>query len=350
MPVGTQGTVKAVHPQELHALEAQIILGNTYHLFVRPGLEIMQAAGGLHAFSGWDKPILTDSGGYQVFSLARLRKITEEGCHFNNHVDGSPMFLGPETAMEIQATLGSDIAMLFDECPPYPCDAAYASKSLDLTVRWARRCKDWVEKNQPTTNGLPQMHFGIIQGSVFKELREKAARAMMDIGFDGYAIGGVSVGETEAEMMSAADWVCPLLPQDQARYAMGLGTPPQILELIARGVDMFDCVLPTRMARNGTVFTSQGRRHVSNARFAEDTNPIDPECDCLTCRRHSAAYLRHLHRCNEILFANLASIHNLAFYDKLMQQIRGAIADGSLLKLRDSLRAQWGLVPIDELT
>lgn len=333
MPVGTQGTVKAVHPQELHALEAQIILGNTYHLFVRPGLEIMQAAGGLHAFSGWDKPILTDSGGYQVFSLARLRKITEEGCHFNNHVDGSPMFLGPETAMEIQATLGSDIAMLFDECPPYPCDAAYASKSLDLTLRWARRCKDWVEKNQPTTNGLPQMHFGIIQGSVFKELREKAARAMMDIGFDGYAIGGVSVGETEAEMMSAADWVCPLLPQDQARYAMGLGTPPQILELIARGVDMFDCVLPTRVARNGTAFTAQGSINLRNACYAKDFSPIAEDTHPLV-KPFSRAYIRHLVQTNEILGLRLITLHNLHFYLSLTAKAREAIEQGCFADFR----------------
>lgn len=333
MPVGTQGTVKAVHPDELLALDAQVILGNTYHLFVRPGLDIMREAGGLHKFANWDRPILTDSGGYQVFSLARLRKISEEGCHFNNHVDGTPMFLGPETAMEIQAVLGSDIAMLFDECPPYPCEASYAEKSLDLTLRWARRCKEWVEKNRPLTNGKPQLHFGIIQGSVYKELREKSAREMVAMGFDGYAIGGVSVGETEAEMMAAADIVCPLLPANQARYAMGLGTPPQILELIARGVDMFDCVLPTRVARNGTAFTAQGSINIRNACYAKDFRPLTEDTHPLV-QGFSRAYIRHLIQTNEILGLRLITLHNLHFYLSLAAKARTAIEQGCFAEFR----------------
>ncbi|HCN31086.1 MAG TPA: tRNA guanosine(34) transglycosylase Tgt, partial [Verrucomicrobiales bacterium] len=246
MPVGTQGTVKAVHPDELRSLDAHIILGNTYHLWVRPGMEIIREAGGLHAFMNWDRPILTDSGGYQVFSLAKLRKIKEEGCHFNNHVDGTPMFLSPEIAMEIQATLGSDVAMLFDECTPWPCGHEDARKSLELTLRWARRCREWIDQNQPQTGGGAQLHFGIVQGSTYEDLRQRAARELVAMDFSGYAIGGLSVGEPEADMMRIADWTCPLLPEGKARYAMGLGTPPQMVELIARGIDMFDCVLPTR--------------------------------------------------------------------------------------------------------
>jgi queuine tRNA-ribosyltransferase len=333
MPVGTQGTVKAVHPVELHALEAQVILGNTYHLFVRPGLEIMREAGGLHAFSGWDRPILTDSGGYQVFSLARLRKITEEGCHFSNHVDGSPMFLGPETAMEAQAVLGSDIAMLFDECPPYPCDAAYASKSLDLTLRWAKRCREWIDQHQPKTAGKPQLHFGIVQGSVYQELRERAAREMVAMGFDGYAIGGVSVGETQEEMMKVADWVCPLLPAEKARYAMGLGTPPQMIELIARGVDMFDCVLPTRVARNGTAFTAEGTISLRNACFAKDFRPLAEDTHPLV-KGFSRAYIRHLIQTNEILGLRLITLHNLHFYLSLAAKARAAIQQGCFAEFR----------------
>jgi len=340
MPVGTQGSVKSIHPVELEALGAQIILGNTYHLFVRPGLDIIREAGGLHAFANWQHPMLTDSGGFQVFSLARLRKITEEGVHFQNHVDGTPMFLGPETAMEAQAVLGSDIAMLFDECPPHPCEPGYAAKSLDLTLRWARRCKDWAQKNQPMTNGKPQMHFGIVQGSIYRELRERSARALMDIGFDGYAIGGVSVGESEKEMMEVAEWVCPVLPENQARYAMGLGTPPQMIELIARGVDMFDCVLPTRIARNGTAFTAEGTINLKNncyahdfADIAEDTHPL--------CKGFSRAYIRHLVKVGEILGLRLISLHNLHFYLSLAAQARNAIEQGCFAEFRAEVVAKY---------
>lgn len=340
MPVGTQGSVKAVHPEELVALEAQIILGNTYHLFVRPGMDIMREAGGLHRFMNWDRPILTDSGGYQVFSLAKLRRIKEEGCYFNNHVDGTPMFLGPETAMEIQAALGSDIAMLFDECPPYPCEPTYAGESLDLTLRWARRCKEWVEENRPLTNGRPQMHFGIIQGSVFQELRERSAREMVAMGFDGYAIGGLSVGEPEKDMMAIAEWVCPLLPQNQARYAMGLGTPPQMIELIARGIDMFDCVLPTRLARNGTAFTWEGTINLRNSKFARDFRPIAEDTHPL-CLGFSRAYIRHLIQAGEILGLRLISLHNLHFYLSLASRARQAIEGGFFAEFRAEVTARY---------
>ena len=340
MPVGTQGTVKSVHPVELNAIGAQVILGNTYHLFVRPGMDVMREAGGLHKFANWDKPILTDSGGFQVFSLARIRKITEEGVQFNNHVDGTPMLLGPESAMEVQAALGSDIAMLFDECPPYPCDAAYAAKSLDLTLRWARRCREWVDKHQPMTNGKPQLHFGIVQGSVYKELREKSARELMAIGFDGYAIGGVSVGETQKEMMEVADWVCPLLPANQARYAMGLGTPPQMIELIARGIDMFDCVLPTRIARNGTFFTDEGTKCVRNACFTKDFRPLSEDTHPL-CQGFSRAYIRHLVQTQEILGLRLISLHNLHFYLSLAAKARQAIEQGCFAEFRAEVVAKY---------
>lgn len=325
MPVGTQGTVKGVSPAELRDLQAQIILGNTYHLFVRPGMDVMRHFGGLHEFSRWNGPILTDSGGFQVFSLARLRKITEEGVHFQSHLDGTPMFLGPKEAMEIQATLGSDIAMVFDECPPYPCDYEYAANSLDRTLRWAERCKQ-VE--------TPGMKFGIVQGATFPELRRKSAEALVQIGFDGYAVGGVSVGEPEKEMMAAVESSEPYLPADRPRYAMGLGTPPQMVEMVARGVDMFDCVLPTRIARNGTAFTSRGTINLKNAPFIFDKGPIEEGCTCPCCREFSRGYLRHLIKAEEILGLRLVTLHNLHFYLNLMGKVRAAIEDGSFESFR----------------
>lgn len=340
MPVGTQGSVKGVHPNELRDLEAQIILGNTYHLWVRPGMDIMRGAGGLHAFMNWDGPILTDSGGFQVFSLAKIRKLKEEGCHFQNHVDGTAMFLSPEIAMEIQATLGSDVAMLLDECTPYPCEAKEAEKSLGLTLRWARRCKEWVEKHQPMTGGKPQLHFGIVQGSVYQELRERSARELMAIGFDGYAIGGLSVGEPEADMMNIADWVCPILPENQARYAMGLGTPPQMVELIARGIDMFDCVLPTRLARTGTAFTHEGTINLKNAKFANDFRPIAEDTHPL-CLGFSRAYIRHLLHAQEIMGLRLISLHNLHFYLSLASRARNAIQQGCFAEFRAEVTARY---------
>ena len=331
MPVGTQATVKAMTPAELESLGAQIILGNTYHLHVRPGEKLIARLGGLHRFMAWNRPILTDSGGYQVFSLAKLRKITPEGVRFQNHLDGSPTFIGPETSMEIQRDLGSDIVMLFDECPPHPCSHADADKSLDLTLAWAKRCRTWWDA-QPA-EGRPLV-FGIVQGSSHADLREKSARALVDIGFDGYAVGGVSVGEPEPEMFAAVENSVPFLPKTHPRYAMGLGTPPQILEMIARGVDMFDCVLPTRLARNGTAFTAGGTINLKNAPFAEDTSPIEEGCECYACKNFTRAYLRHLVKAEEILGLRLLSIHNLHFYLGLARQAREHILAGSFQEFR----------------
>ena len=325
MPVGTQGTVKAVSPKELREVGTQIILGNTYHLFVRPGMDVMKHFGGLHRFMGWDGPILTDSGGFQVFSLAKLRKITEEGVHFQNHLDGAPCFLGPREAMEIQATLGSDICMLFDECPPYPCEHEYAAKSLALTLRWAARCKE-IE--------TPGLKFGIVQGSSFPDLRRESAETLVALGFDGYAVGGVSVGEPETEMMKAVEASEPYLPADRPRYAMGLGTPPQMVEMVARGIDMFDCVLPTRLARNGTAFTATGTINLKNAPFTYDQGPIEEGCTCEACRLFTRGYLRHLVKAEEILGLRLISVHNLHFYLNLMTRVREAIETGTFATFR----------------
>ena len=327
MPVGTQGTVKAVSPRELRELEAQIILGNTYHLFVRPGLEVIRNMGGLHKFMGWDGPILTDSGGFQVFSLAKLRRITEEGAHFQNHLDGSPCFIGPETSMEIQHTLGSDIVMAFDECPPHPCTHEEAAKSLDLTLRWEKRSIDWWAGRHD--EGERPLLFGIVQGSSYPDLREKSARELVAMGWDGYAVGGVSVGEPEPEMMAAVEYAVPHLPQDRPRYAMGLGTPPQMVEMVARGIDMFDCVLPTRIARNGTAFTETGTINLKNACFTLDAAPIEEGCGCHACANFSRAYLRHLVKAEEILGLRLITLHNLHFYLGLMRRVRVALEAGT---------------------
>ncbi|MFT4546644.1 MAG: queuine tRNA-ribosyltransferase [Pseudoalteromonas tetraodonis] len=348
MPVGTQGTVKSISPAELHGIGAQVILGNTYHLFVRPGMEIIEHFGGLHKFMRWDGPILTDSGGFQVFSLAKLRKISEKGVQFQNHLSGAATFIGPETSMGIQRSLGSDIAMLFDECPPYPCDARAAEESLNLTMRWAQRCKDWISKENTAGNG--QMHFGIVQGSVYADLRERAARELVEIGFDGYAVGGVSVGEPEHEMMRAVENAVPFLPEDKPRYAMGLGTPSQLVEMVARGVDMFDCVLPTRIARNGTAYTSTGTMNLKNAKFAMDEAPIEEGCECPACSAEGGigdgghftrGYLRHLVKAGELLAIRLISLHNLHFYLKLMERVRGAIEDGSFAEFRREMVARY---------
>jgi queuine tRNA-ribosyltransferase len=332
MPVGTQGTVKAVSPRELRELEAQIILGNTYHLFVRPGLEVIRKMGGLHKFMGWDGPVLTDSGGFQVFSLAKLRRITEEGAHFQNHLDGSPCFIGPETSMEIQHTLGSDIVMAFDECPPHPCTHEEAAKSLDLTLRWERRSIDWWAGRNDS--GERPLLFGIVQGSSYADLREKSARELVAMGWDGYAVGGVSVGEPEPEMMAAVEFAVPHLPQDRPRYAMGLGTPPQMVEMVARGIDMFDCVLPTRIARNGTAFTETGTINLKNACFTMDEKPIEERCGCYACASFSRAYLRHLVKAEEILGLRLITLHNLHFYLGLMRRVRAALEAGTFADFR----------------
>jgi queuine tRNA-ribosyltransferase len=365
MPVGTQGSVKAVSSRELRELNAQIVLGNTYHLFVRPGLDVIRHFGGLHRFMNWDGPILTDSGGYQIFSLAKLRKITEEGVHFQNHVDGTPAFISPEIAMEIQAALGSDIAMVLDECPPWPCDYDYAARSMELTARWATRCKEWKRKNaehptsniehpteeaqsihhQPSTGD--QLLFGIVQGATFAELRKQCAQALVEIGFDGYAIGGVSVGEPEEEMMRAVESSSSFLPENKPRYAMGLGTPPQLLELIARGMDMFDCVLPTRLARNGTAFAGTGTLNLKNAEFARDKNPIEQNCACPACQEYTRGYIRHLIKAEEILGLRLITLHNLHFYLDLMRQARAAIENGTFNEFRFNFVANYRVRELD---
>jgi queuine tRNA-ribosyltransferase len=340
MPVGTQGSVKTLHPAELELLDAQIILGNTYHLWLRPGEDVIRDLGGLHGFASWDRPILTDSGGFQVWSLAKLRKISEEGVRFQNHLDGSHMLLTPEKSMEIQAALGSDIAMLFDECPPYPCERAYAEESTALTTRWARRCKEWIEQHHPPSGSGRQQHFGIVQGSVYADLREQSARELSALDLDGYAIGGVSVGEPEEEMFRAIEHAEPFLPADRPRYAMGLGTPPQILEMIARGVDMFDCVHPTRSARHGLAFTLDGPIHIKNAVYQRDGSPI-----CESCHPHvarfSRAYLRHLFKAGEILALRLLSFHNLDFYLRLVSRARAAVEAGEFTSFKDDFLARY---------
>jgi queuine tRNA-ribosyltransferase len=350
MPVGTQGSVKGVSPRELSELHAQIVLGNTYHLFVRPGLDVIKHFGGLHNFMNWNGPILTDSGGYQIFSLAKLRKITEEGVEFQNHIDGARAFISPEIAMEIQLLLGSDIAMALDECVPYPCEYDYAAQSAEMTTRWAKRCKEWKEENaqRPIEESINyqastrnSLLFGIVQGGTFEDLRKQSAQAIIDLDFSGYAIGGVSVGEPENEMMRAVEWTEPLLPGNKPRYAMGLGTPPQLLELIARGMDMFDCVLPTRLARNGTAFTATGTINLKNAEFILDKNPIEENCMCEACHQFSRGYIRHLIKSEEILGLRLITLHNLHFYLNLMNQARAEIERGTFDQFRKAFVAGY---------
>jgi queuine tRNA-ribosyltransferase len=357
MPVGTQGSVKGVSPRELHELEAQIILGNTYHLFVRPGMEVIRHFGGLHRFMNWDGPILTDSGGYQIFSLAKLRKIAEEGVQFQNHLDGTPTFISPEIAMEIQGTLGCDIAMVLDECPPYPCGHDYAARSLEMTARWAARCKRAFRaveagvsptirpENAADPAASTPLVFGIVQGGTFEDLRRASAEATVQIGFDGYAIGGVSVGEPEPAMMQAVEWSEPFLPNDKPRYVMGLGTPPQLLELITRGIDMFDCVLPTRLARNGTAFTAGGTLNVKNAEFALQKGPIEEGCACPACSEFSRSYIRHLLKAEEILGLRLVTLHNLHFYLHLMERARTEIVGGRFNTFRQDFVAEYRTNP-----
>ena len=337
MPVGTRGSVKAVSPAELAQLEAQIILGNTYHLWLRPGPEIVAQLGGLHRFMNWDRPILTDSGGFQVWSLAKLRKIEKNGVRFQSHLDGSAMFLTPEKSMEIQAALGSDIVMAFDECPPYPCDRDAAAQSLDLTLDWETRCRRWFDEN---TDSARQQLFGIVQGSTFADLRENCAKRLAELDFHGYAIGGVSVGEPEEEMMSAVENSTPFLPVDKPRYAMGLGQPDQLVEMIARGVDMFDCVLPTRVARHGTAYTEDGTLNFNNKRFESDDRPISPNTHPI-CAGFSRGYIRHLITQGEILGLRLLTLHNLHFYLELMKLAREAIDQGTFGQLRTRFVARY---------
>jgi queuine tRNA-ribosyltransferase len=324
MPVGTYGSVKGVLPRDLVELGAEIILGNTFHLYLRPGLDVIGEFGGLHRFIGWDKPILTDSGGFQVFSLAHRRKITEDGVRFASPVDGATVFLSPEESMRIQRVLDSDIVMIFDECTPYPATERQAADSMQLSLRWAERSRRAHEGNDAAL-------FGIVQGGVYPALRERSARGLIDIGFDGYAVGGLAVGEPQAEREATLDETVPLLPEASPRYLMGVGRPEDLVEAVRRGVDMFDCVMPTRNARNGHFFTRTGTLRIRNAKYARDTRPIDPECTCHTCASgFSRAYLRHLERCNEILAAVLGTLHNLHYYQDLMRGLREAIAAGRL--------------------
>jgi queuine tRNA-ribosyltransferase len=334
MPVGTQASVKALDPRELREMGTQILLGNTYHLNIRPGLEIIKAAGGLHRFMNWPGPILTDSGGYQVFSLAKIRKIKAHGVEFRSHLDGSALFLGPKEAMEIQRILGSDIAMAFDECPAHDCAPKAAQEAVQRTLHWARECR-----TQPRAEG--QIVFGIVQGGVNAALRERCARELTAMEFDGYAIGGVSVGEPEDEMMKAVELTEPFLPAGQPRYAMGLGTPAQLVELVARGVDMFDCVLPTRVARNGTAFTRRGTISIKGGAVKSDFGPIEKDCACFACRNFSRAYLRHLLNVNEILGLRMVSVHNSHFYLDVMREIRAHLSAGTFGEYRRQFAAAY---------
>jgi len=329
MPVGTQATVKAMTPEELKEMEAQIILSNTYHLYLRPGHDLVKEAGGLHKFMNWDLPILTDSGGFQVFSLGDLRKITEEGVTFQSHLDGSKHFLSPEKVMEIENALGADIIMAFDECAPYPAEHDYVKKSLERTTRWAVRCK------AAHTNTENQALFGIVQGGMYKDLREQSAAELVALDFPGYSIGGLSVGEPKDLMYEVLDYTTPLLPKDKPRYLMGVGSPDALIEGVIRGIDMFDCVLPTRIARNGTAMTSEGKVVIKNAKYTRDFTPLDPNCACYCCKNYTRAYLRHLYKADEILSSRLMSTHNLHFLIHLMKQIRQAIMDDRLMDFRN---------------
>ena len=327
MPVGTQGTVKAMSPDELHEIGAEIILCNTYHLHLRPGHETISQVGGLHKFINWGGPILTDSGGFQVFSLAALRKIREDGVEFRSHIDGSLQFLGPERAMEIQCAIGSDIAMTFDECTPYPAEYDYAVKSLELTTRWARQCRDYLDQGRPGNGGEVPNLFGIIQGGMYKDLRKRSLEELVDIGFDGYAAGGLSVGESKEEMYDIIRTVGEMMPAGQPRYLMGVGDLRDVLVAVENGFDMFDCVMPTRNARNGTLFTSRGRVSIKRTEYKSDPSPLDPDCSCYTCRNYSKAFLRHMFLSKEILSMRLNTMHNLHFYLSFFEKMRKAIAE-----------------------
>jgi len=336
MPVGTQATVKGMSPDELKAVEAQIILSNTYHLYMRPGHEIIKEAGGLHKFMNWDRPILTDSGGFQVFSLSDLRDIKEEGVTFKSHIDGSKHFITPEKAIEIQNSLGADIIMAFDECIPYPCEFDYAKKSLERTTRWAKRCKDAHEATDT------QALFGIVQGGTFKELRIQSANELLELDFPGYAIGGLSVGEPAEEMYAMLDCTVPLLPEDRPRYLMGVGSPDYLIEGAIRGIDMFDCVLPSRIGRNGTVLTNKGKIIVRDAKYSRDYTPIDSECDCYACKNFTRAYIRHLIKAGELLGIRLTTWHNLRFLLNLMKRVRQAIMEDRLGDFRNEFFETFG--------
>lgn len=341
MPVGTYGTVKGMTPEELKGTGAEICLGNTFHLMLRPGTEIIKQHGDLHDFMGWDKPILTDSGGFQVFSLGEMRKISEEGVMFRSPVNGEKIMLSPEKAMQVQRDLGSDIVMIFDECTPYPATEKEARDSMELSLRWAKRSKEGHGDN-------PSALFGIIQGGMYPELREISQKGLEEIGFDGYALGGLSVGEPKEEMIKILDHCAYKMPEDKPRYLMGVGKPEDLVEAVRRGIDMFDCVMPTRNARNGHLFITTGVIKIRNAVHKTDTGPLDPECDCHTCQNFSRAYLHHLDKCNEILGARLNTIHNLRYYQRVMEGLRNAIAENKLDEFVADFYARRGL-PVPEL-
>ena len=340
MPVGTYGTVKAMTPEELREVGAEMILGNTFHLMLRPGTDVIRAHGDLHDFMHWDGPILTDSGGFQVFSLAELRRISEEGVRFQSPVNGDRVLMTPESSMQVQRELGSDVVMIFDECTPYPATEQEAAASMELSLRWARRSRDAHGDN-------PAALFGIVQGGMYPQLRARSAEGLMAIGFDGYAIGGLSVGEAEHERLQTLDATLPLLPHDRPRYLMGVGRPEDIVEAVRRGVDLFDCVMPTRNARNGFLYTRQGILRIRNARYRDDTGPVDPACSCYTCRNYSRAYLKHLDKCNEILGPRLATIHNLHYYQELMRGLRAAIERRALDEFVADFYAARAMQPPD---
>jgi len=334
MPVGTYATIKAMTPEELIELGSEMVLANTFHLMLRPGVEIIQAHGDLHDFMAWSGPILTDSGGFQVFSLAALRKLSEAGVTFASPVDGRRVFLGPEESMAVQRALGSDVVMIFDECTPYPASFAQAQASMQRSLRWA-------ERSRVAHGDHPAALFGIVQGGMHATLRRQSAEGLRALAFDGYAVGGLSVGEPEAERLDILEATVPFLPADRPRYLMGVGRPEDLLAGVERGIDLFDCVMPTRNARNGHLFTSRGVLRIRNARHAADVGPVDDRCDCYTCKRYSRSYLRHLHRCNEILGHRLATLHNLHYYQSLMRRLRAAIAAGALVQTANELRAGW---------
>ncbi len=334
MPVGTQATVKSMTVEELKENGAQIILSNTYHLYLRPGERIVKEAGGLHNFMRWDRPILTDCGGFQVFSLSDLRTISEDGVEFKSHLDGSKHFFSPEKVMQIEEDLGADIIMSFDECCPYPSTYEYTKNSMERTTRWAKRCKEAHKTNQAL--------FGIIQGGFYEDLREKSAKDLIELDFPGYAIGGISVGEPKEEFIKMLKFTAPLMPENKPRYLMGVGTPDYLLEAAMAGIDMCDCVLPTRIARNGTAMTSHGKVVVRNANYAEDFTPLDPECDCYTCRNYTRAYIRHLVKCNEILGVRLLSIHNIKFLTNLMERVRIEIENDNLANFVKEFYKKYG--------
>lgn len=343
MPVGTYGTVKGMTPEEVRATGAEILLGNTFHLWLRPGQEIMRKHGDLHDFMQWHRPILTDSGGFQVFSLGKLRKITEQGVQFQNPINGERIFLSPEKSMEIQYDLGSDIVMIFDECTPYPATFDYAKQSMEMSLRWAKRSRDRFDEL-----GNKNALFGIIQGGVYEELRKISAEELIKIGFDGYAIGGLAVGEPKQDMHRILQYITPQIPADKPRYLMGVGKPEDLVEGVRRGVDMFDCVMPTRNARNGHLFVSNGIVKIRNAKYRDDTSPLDPECDCYTCQHYTKSYLYHLDKCGEILGARLNTIHNLRYYQRLMEQIRQAIEQQRFEQFVQEFYAKIGK-PVPEL-